>query len=326
VKTTYHLKFLIMMHKNLLTYSAGLLLSFGLLTSCSKDDPAPVNTPKNIVQIVADDPGNFSSLKTALDRTGLTAVVQAGTNWTVFAPTNAAFTAANINTATLDTATLKSVLLYHVLNSKVNSSAVTTASVATVNTKNIYTYKTTAGVVYVNGFKVSGADVAATNGVVQVIDGVLIPPTKTVVEIATGSTTFSLLVQAIVKAGALPAVQAATDAAPITVFAPDNPAFAAAGLDSAAIAGLTQTAALGVVGLHVIGTGRVFSPQLMAGPVTTLAGANSLTVQTSPAPGVRATSNTTAPFSLVRTTKQGTSFDIVCTNGVIHVIDRTIRP
>jgi uncharacterized surface protein with fasciclin (FAS1) repeats len=180
--------------------------------------------------------------------------------------------------------------------------------------------------VYVNGFKVSGADVAATNGVVHVLDGVLIPPTKSVAEVATGSTNFSLLVQAIVKAGALSAVTGATDAAPITVFAPDNPAFAAAGLDSAAIAGLTAPAALGVVGLHVIGGARVFSPQLMAGTVTTLVGANTLTVQTSPAPGVRAASNTTAPFSLVRTTKQGTSFDIVCTNGVIHVIDRTIRP
>jgi uncharacterized surface protein with fasciclin (FAS1) repeats len=309
------------MKKNVLSIPALLLSGLALFSSCSKDDPAPAG-PQSIFDIV-NTSADFTTLKAVVIKGGLVQTLQQISNATVFAPDNAAFTASGINLAQVDSATARAVVLYHVLGQRVAASAVTTAAVPTANTKNLYTAKVGANV-FVNGFRVKTADVNASNGVIHVIDNVLIPPSLTLVQVAS-SPGFERLLQAVVKAGLAATVTNATDAAPLTVFAPDNAAFAAASLDSATIAGLPQSAAAGVVGLHVIAGSRVFSPQLSAGTVTTAAGPNTLTVQVSPAPGVRAASSTGA-FSLVRTTKQGTSFDIVCTNGVIHVIDRTIRP
>ena len=165
--------------------SLMLLLSFGLLTtvftSCDKDDD-PTPAAKNVVETAQSDP-NFSILVAAVVKTGLTDALANTPNLTVFAPVNSAFTAigyseASINalTSPADIAKLKSVLQYHVLAERIPASAITTANIekTTLNTNKLYATKTAAGV-FINGVSVVTADVSTSNGVIHVLNNVLLP-------------------------------------------------------------------------------------------------------------------------------------------------------
>ena len=133
----------------------------------------------NITQLVATDP-QFSTLASLLNQTGLTATLMNGV-YTVFAPTNAAF--AKLDKATLDALAadpekLKQVLLYHVADGYNNTSVVAAAGeVPSLDTNADPLSVTQNGDAYtVNGTNISQPDVQASNGVIQVIDSVLMPP------------------------------------------------------------------------------------------------------------------------------------------------------
>ena len=141
--------------------------------------PAAPATPaacKTIAQIVAGDP-NFSTLATAVDAAGLTQTLQGGT-FTVFAPTNAAFAKLPSDTlaaALNDPAMLRSLLLYHVVSGKVAAAQVATlSSVKTVQGSSILV-TVSGSAVKVDNANVTRTNVAACNGVVHVIDTVLMP-------------------------------------------------------------------------------------------------------------------------------------------------------
>ena len=141
--------------------------------AATKADPT-----KDIVQ-TAVDAGSFKTLVSLLQATGLDKVLSGPGPFTVFAPTDAAF--AKVPPATLQAlaanpALLTQVLLYHVFSGKVPASVATTLSSApTVNGARVG-LSVVGGSVYVNNAKVATADVFATNGVIHVIDTVLIPP------------------------------------------------------------------------------------------------------------------------------------------------------
>ncbi|MPY66255.1 fasciclin domain-containing protein [Deinococcus sp. SDU3-2] len=141
--------------------------------------PAAQNpaTCRNIAQIVSSDP-QFSTLLTAVEAAGLTETLSSG-QFTVFAPTNAAFAKLPSDQLAMilnDEEMLRSVLLYHVVPGKVASAQVRsltsarTAQGATVNVRVMN------GRVMINNAAVTRADVAACNGVIHVIDTVLVPP------------------------------------------------------------------------------------------------------------------------------------------------------
>ncbi|WP_412029391.1 fasciclin domain-containing protein [Deinococcus yunweiensis] len=159
----------------------GLMLATPALAGGGGAPAAPA-TPaacKTIAQIVAGDP-NFSTLATAVDAAGLTQTLQGGT-YTVFAPTNAAFAKLPSDTlaaALNDPAMLRSLLLYHVVSGKVAAAQVATlSSVKTVEGSSILV--TVSGpAVKVDNANVTRTNVAACNGVVHVIDTVLMPATE----------------------------------------------------------------------------------------------------------------------------------------------------
>jgi uncharacterized surface protein with fasciclin (FAS1) repeats len=190
--------------------SSALLFAMALtgavvFSSCDKDDdPTPAPTP-TITDVVVSDP-NFSILEAAVVRAGLADdLAQPGT-FTVFAPDNAAFTAAGITEAVIATLTpeaLADILTYHVLTTKVLSSGVPASdAVTTLQGESIFASNNANGV-FVNGVKVKTADVPASNGVIHVINGVLIPPTQTIAEIASAPD-FSILLSAVVPLLKLP--------------------------------------------------------------------------------------------------------------------------
>lgn len=132
---------------------------------------------KNIVT-VAVEAGSFTTLAKALTAAGLVDALQGEGPFTVFAPTDAAF--AKLPKGTLesllkDKEALKEILLYHVVKGSVDSKAVTKLTSATTLSGKDLKIAVKDGSVMINSSKVTGADVMASNGVIHVIDEVLIP-------------------------------------------------------------------------------------------------------------------------------------------------------
>lgn len=301
------------------------------------------NAQNSIVDIAIGNP-NFSSLVAAVVKTGLAgALSNPAANLTVFAPTNNAFAqlpapfnnAANINNisdaAQIDF--LRNVLLYHVLGAEVfsqqvsngASSAVTLKAAGNGNDNTIYLSKTF-GLIRVNGQStVIWPNLDASNGVIHVINKVLLFPTNNIAEIAIGNPDFSTLVAALVKTNLAGVFTGSGD---FTVFAPTNAAFAQlpAPFNNAAninnISDPAQISALSnILRYHVLAN-RSFTWDLgILNRATTLADApkNKLTTILGYNTGwVKGDKNNSYA--------QINPGDILATNGVIQVIGKVLLP
>lgn len=272
----------------------------------------------------------FSILTVALARTGLmNTLMKLDADYTLFAPTDEAFMAAGLSVASvtqLPKDALASILLYHVVAGKIPAAAVpASAAVPTLNGKQIYVRKSSAGV-FVNLAQVTIADVKASNGIVHVINQVLMPPTKSIVEIAASDSRFSTLVAAAVKAstGSTDVVALLSGPGAFTVFAPTNAGFAAEGVTS--LAGFTPDALTGILGYHVINA-PVFSIDLTNGMMPTMFLNGKTTITLTNGPQITGNGNVTnmvkRPSNI--STKPG-EIDVIATNGIVHVIDRVLLP
>ncbi|GGH12516.1 fasciclin domain-containing protein [Sphingobacterium alkalisoli] len=295
------------------------------LGSCSDDDPMPENNSKTIVQLVSEDP-DFSLLRTAVVRAGLVETLSASGDFTVFAPTNAAFIAAGFTTDAsinaVEVNTLKSILMYHVLGSRVMSNSIPTATNTAVETStelSVYVTKSNTGV-SVNGAKVIQADVMAQNGVIHAIDKVMLPPMGNIVEVAQDNANFSLLVAAVLRAseGSVNVAQVLQGAGPMTVFAPTNQAFINAGFaNEAAIMAALPATLTSILTTHVIPS-RIYSTMLTEGYTLETVAENNLTFSLQSGATVKGPGNSSA--------SNITSTDMTVDNGVIHVIDQVLLP
>ena len=133
---------------------------------------------KNIVRTAAAS-GQFDTLATLLSKAGLAKTLQQKGPYTVFAPTDAAFE--KVPKATVDAllgnkAKLRAVLLYHVVAGKVTAADVSRMSSAETASGKRLRIRVSGDNVFVNRSKVTKADVMATNGVIHVINQVLLPP------------------------------------------------------------------------------------------------------------------------------------------------------
>lgn len=299
-----------------------------LLTSCNNDDEA---TPQTVTDVViADD--RFTLLEAAVVRAGLADALRTTANITVFAPTDAAFRAAGFaDVAAINAtpvATLASVLQYHVLGTRAISSGIPTAdntALPTLLTTNgtVYVTKKATGV-SVNGARVTQADVEASNGVIHVIDKVLLPPAGNLLQVVQALNTannnqYSLLIAAATRAGATVLNALSTAAGPFTLFAPNNAAFTAAGFANEAAINAAPVATLQAVLLnHVVGV-RAFSTNLSSSSVNSAGGGPLAIVVGSNGVTVAGRGNGTNLSNVTRT-------DIVATNGIIHLIDRVLLP
>jgi uncharacterized surface protein with fasciclin (FAS1) repeats len=157
--------------------AVALAVTVGLAALGGTAQAAPAAGQANIVQ-TAVAAGQFKTLAKLLQTAGLAGTLKGKGPFTVFAPTDAAF--AKVPKATLDAlakdkAKLRAVLLYHVASGKVTaSSVVKLPTVKTLNGQSLR-IRTMGGSVRVGPAKVVKADVLASNGVIHVIDRVLIP-------------------------------------------------------------------------------------------------------------------------------------------------------
>ena len=190
----------------------------------------PVDIPAT-----AQSTGIHGSLVAAVIQADLLSTLQGPGPFTVFAPTDQAFTDAGIDLGLLDTPegkqTLSDILLYHVVGAEVPAANVTECMSATAANDHPLSFTVGAGVM-VNDANVTMADVITSNGLIHVIDKVLMP-TDTPNDIprtAQCTGVHDSLVSAVVQAGLLETLQGP---GPFTVFAPTDQAFADAGIDLA---------------------------------------------------------------------------------------------
>ena len=216
----------------------------------------------------------------AIVQADLLSTLQGDGPFTVFAPTDQAFTDAEIDLNELDTPegkdALSNILLYHVVNGEVPSSAVTDClSTNAVNTDPLSF--SVGDKVMVNDAIVTLPDVAASNGVIHVIDKVL-TPTKTPTDIprtaqCTGE--HNTLVNAVLQAELLTTLQGP---GPFTLFAPTDQAFIDANIDLADLDTPEGKATLtNILQYHLI-SGEVLSGDLTDGMVATAVNGDELTV------------------------------------------------
>jgi transforming growth factor-beta-induced protein len=294
----------------------------GILTAVFMLFATPVSAAghETIVDIAVGN-DDFSILVAALTEAELVTTLQSEGPFTVFAPTNAAFEKLlgelGIGAADLlASPRLTQVLLYHVVPGKVMSSDLSNGlSAATVLGESV-SFDLTGALPKVNDSGIVAVDIEATNGVIHVIDTVLVPAAffiefDTVVDIALSSPDFSILVAALQRANL---VNALLGDGPFTVFAPTNAAFEALLADLGVTADdlLAQSGLADVLLAHVV-SGKVMSTDLTQGlQAPTLNSSTRLTFGLNPV-------TINSDIAVI-------AADLQALNGVVHVIDKVIIP
>jgi len=309
-----------------LTKSLLLVPIFGItMVSCKKDSVTVPAGPGTITAQVSAAP-NLTLLKSAVVKAGLAPTLDGPGPFTVFAPTDDAFAASGITSTVINSLSaekLKAILLYHTLGAKVVAMDVPAgpnAKVVTAGGDSVFVTKNANGV-FVNGINVVTADIAASNGVIHTISKVLLPPAGNIVEIASADTTFSFLVAAVVKAstGSTNVAAILSGTSILTVFAPTNNAFRAAGFATIdAVKAANANTLTAILTYHVI-PGRIFSSDLTNGAQPTTANGGKVTIGLSGSSAtVKGNANGSASNII--------GANIMARNGVIHVIDQVLLP
>jgi transforming growth factor-beta-induced protein len=290
--------------------------------------PEPTATPEPMLKDIIDTAvadGRFTTLVAAVQAAELVDTLKGEGPFTVFAPTDDAFSA--LPEGTLESLllpenkqTLTDILLYHVVSGKVMAAEVTAmTSAATVLGKDI-AVKVDTGNVYINEAKVIITDIETSNGIIHVIDAVLLPPTdeaameekNTIVDIAVADGRFTTLVAAVTAADL---VETLSGEGPFTVFAPTDDAFAAlpAGTLDSLLLPENKQQLTDILLYHVV------SGKVMAADVVTLTSAPTVL-------GKDVTITVKDGNVFLNDTVQVIITDIEASNGVIHVIDAVLLP
>lgn len=286
----------------------------------------PVQAAEGDIVDIAVTNGSFTTLVAALQQAELVEALQGDGPFTVFAPTDDAFASL---LATLDISAadllahpdLSKVLLYHVVSGKVMSTDLSDGMMApTLNGQDIEVDLSMG--VMINDSNVVTADIEATNGVIHVIDQVLVPDDFVlepmmddmakvdIVDIALSSDDFSMLVMLLQEADLVGALQGD---GPFTVFAPTNDAFTklvtALGITPEEL--MAQPELASVLLYHVV-SGKVMSTDLSDGLMAPTLNGKEITFDLDGGVMVNQASVVTA--------------DVEATNGVVHIIDEVLIP
>ncbi|XZE32348.1 fasciclin domain-containing protein [Pirellulaceae bacterium SH501] len=270
---------------------------------------------KNIVE-TAVEAGSFKTLAAALTAADLVDAVKGPGPFTVFAPTDEAF--AKLPKGTVETllkpenkSKLQDILKYHVVKGKVMAADVVKVKGAVALNGQRIDVKVDGGKVSVDNANVVKTDIGCTNGVIHVIDSVILPATDAIPAVADKAGKFKTLLAAVKAAGL---AEALSGEGPFTVFAPTDEAFAK--IPQATIADLlkpeNKEKLASILKYHVV-SGRVYSEDAVAAKsANTLQGA---------AVAIKATDK----GAFVNDAKI-IATDVDASNGVIHIIDTVIMP
>ena len=253
--------------------------------------------------------GQFQTLVAAVQAAGLVEALKGEGPFTVFAPTDEAFAklpAGTVDALLKDPEKLGAILKYHVVAGKVTAADVAKIQEARTLQGQTLTIDTKKGV-RIDNAKVMAADIECSNGVIHVIDTVLLPK-EDIIGVATRAGQFKTLLTAIEAAGLTDTLRSA---GPFTVFAPTDEAFAK--LPAGALDALLKDKDK----LRAVLTYHVVSGKVTAADVAKLSEAKTVegsTVKIDTSSGVKVND------------AQVVKADIQACNGVIHVIDAVILP
>ncbi|HAV78725.1 MAG TPA: beta-Ig-H3/fasciclin [Anaerolineae bacterium] len=285
--------------------------------------PEPEVMEMDIVDTAVAD-GRFTTLVAAVTAADLVDTLKSEGPFTVFAPTDDAFAA--LPEGTLESLllpenkqALTDILLYHVVSGKVMAEDVVNLDMATTALDKDVAIKVDMGNVYINDAKVIITDIETSNGVIHVIDAVILPPAedeammeKTIVDIAVADGRFDTLVAAVTAADL---VETLSSEGPFTVFAPTDDAFAALpdGTLESLLLPENKQALTDILLYHVV------SGKVLAEDVVGLSSA-----PTALGPDITITIKDGNVY--LNDTIQVIITDIEASNGVIHVIDGVLLP
>ena len=292
-----------------------------LLAACGGGDDDP---PGTITQVAQGD-ARLSVLVEAVTAAQLADTLAGPGPYTVFAPTNDAF-AALLSELGLtkeqllaNKPLLTAVLKYHVLGAKVTQAQVPAGKAITSLEGGIFKIDAVDSTLRITDgrnrtSRIVQTDVPASNGVIHVIDKVLLPANKTLVETAAATPALSILVEAVTAAGL---VDTLDGAGPFTVFAPTNDAFATLLQEL----GVTKDQLLAnkpllteVLTYHVL-PGRVLKAEVPVNTAIKTVQGDTFTIT----PALTITDQRNRSSRIVST-------DVLASNGVAHVIDKVILP
>jgi len=295
----------------LFTLPLALTLALG---ACDDDDnPMASEDPGTIVE-TAQAAGSFSTLLAALDAAGLTSALEAEGPFTVFAPTDEAFAAIDsevLNDLLADSELLTAVLTYHVVPGLFTAEDVAGLTDAvTLNGKSV-ALSFDGSTVKVDGATVTATDIEASNGIIHVIDQVILPePIADIIQVASGAGIFNTLLAAVDAAGLTETLKGD---GPFTVFAPTDEAFAAIDPDALNALLADPPALAAVLTYHVVPGDYPATQVLASNTLPTVNGAEASI-------SLDGEGNPRIDDALI------TATDIRARNGVVHIIDRVIFP
>lgn len=260
--------------------------------------------------------GNFNTLAAALGEAGLVKTLKGKGPFTVFAPTDEAF--AKLPKGTVESLLkpenrdqLVSILTYHVVKDRVRAEEVAgLRNAGTVNGQRV-AIAIEDGQLFLDNARVTATDIRASNGIIHVIDEVLIPETKLIPVVAQEAKVFETLLAAVTTAGLADAL---SSAGPFTVFAPTDDAFAKlpAGTVASLLKPENRDQLVDILKYHVV-EGRFYADDFFRkSRVNTLLGER---VQVRYGDNAFQVNNSNV-----------VSTDIEAGNGVIHVIDAVLLP
>jgi transforming growth factor-beta-induced protein len=283
--------------------------------ACSDDDD-DIDVERQTVVDVAREAGTFETLVGALEATGLDQALAGEGPFTVFAPTDAAFARLPAGVlASLDDGVLSDILSYHVTAGRVPAATVVTLEEATTLEGGAVSIRVVDGTVILDGtVQVVQTDIAADNGVIHVIDAVLLPPglpfPGTLVDAVLAYPIFDTLAGAVVRADLVEALQGDNAGAGFTLFAPGDPAFTDLGID---LSTLSDEQLADVLLYHVVGATVPSSEVVGMTEATTLQG-STIGIEVDDGSVVLNEQSTV------------TWTDVEADNGVLHVIDAVLLP
>ena len=306
------------------------IFTLGFTTiSCSDNEDEPVMS--QTAYAIASRDANLSSLKAAIDKAGLAQTLDGTGTYTIFAPSNAAFTTflqangfASLNDVPV--AALKEILLNHVLATRVTSSEISTGYVSTLAkgaasaTRNLSMFINKTTGVKINGtINVTTPDILATNGVIHKTDAVIGLPT--IVTHATANPNFTSLVAALTR-NDMPnfvGILGGTASSPFTVFAPTNAAFTSLLTETglANLGAVPQSLLENALKYHVVAGANVASTALTNNMMVTTFQGGKFNVTTTG--GAKITDANNRVSNIILT-------DVQCSNGIIHAIDKVLLP
>ncbi|PWT77629.1 MAG: hypothetical protein C5B59_03455 [Bacteroidetes bacterium] len=296
------------------------------LTACKKSTSSNTTAGPQTITTVLKNASDVTLFYSAMTRVHLDSTFNGPGPFTVFVPTDNAFTVAGITGSSLSALTvdsLKYFLLYHTLAAGLLSTSLPAgpnAKMVTANGDSVFITVNTNGI-FINGIQALSHDVQASNGYINAMSAPLFPPRGTLLQTLQADTSFSYMVAAVSRAslGSTDMNGMLASGGPYTLFAPVNYAFRTAGFATIDQINAANSDSLANILLYNMLPGRTFTSDVSSGTFRTTLNDSTILFMSSGATRQIKGSMNTIPANVI-------AANIMARNGVMYAIDQVLRP